>query len=144
VTNPHAYAQILLDDCGSVVDAASLAAMAALLHFRRPDVTVVGDSCVVHSIDERAPLALAIHHIPLCISFAMLGDRIIVDPSESEEAVASGLFTVVLNAHKEICSSFKTGAPWPRETIMLAISSAIDLRAERGKFLDEAVLAEPF
>jgi exosome complex component RRP45 len=39
----------LLDDDGNVLDCACIAAMSALLHFRRPDVTVQGDSVTVVS-----------------------------------------------------------------------------------------------
>jgi len=67
------------------LDCASLAAMCALRHFRKPDVEVIGDEVIVvspvsspvvigadgqHSPDERAPMPLAIHHIPLCLTFA--------------------------------------------------------------------------
>ena len=38
---------------GTIVDAASIAAMAALCHFRRPDVTVCGEEITIHSIEER-------------------------------------------------------------------------------------------
>ncbi len=37
----------VLDYCGNVVDAATLAAAAALRHFRRPDVTVSGDEATI-------------------------------------------------------------------------------------------------
>lgn len=38
---------------GNVIDAASIAALAALLHFRRPDVSVCGEDFVIHSPSER-------------------------------------------------------------------------------------------
>jgi len=38
---------------GNVVDAASVAAIAALMHFRRPDVSVCGEDVVIHSPTER-------------------------------------------------------------------------------------------
>jgi exosome complex component RRP45 len=59
-----------LNDGGNMLDCASLAAMCALRHFRKPDVEVIGDEIIVHSPDERAPIPLAIHHIPLCLTFA--------------------------------------------------------------------------
>ncbi|KAJ3336851.1 Exosome complex component RRP45 [Gonapodya sp. JEL0774] len=40
----------LIDFDGNAVDAASIAAAAALLHFRRPDVTVVGEEVTIVSI----------------------------------------------------------------------------------------------
>jgi len=38
---------------GNVIDAASVAAIAALSHFRRPDISVCGDDIIVHSPTER-------------------------------------------------------------------------------------------
>jgi len=38
---------------GNVIDAASVAATAALLHFRRPDVSVCGKDFEIHSATER-------------------------------------------------------------------------------------------
>ena len=138
--------QTLLNDCGSVADCASLAALAALLHFRRPEVTVAGEDCVVHSVDERAPVALAVHHVPLCISFAVLSENapLLVDPTNVEEAVAEGRLSLVLNGHKEICTVAKSGAPLPHARVVQAANLAVPVRAQRGKVLDEAVLLEPF
>jgi exosome complex component RRP45 len=41
-----------------------------MMHYRRPDVTVVGGVITVHSIDDRQPVALSLHHIPIATSFA--------------------------------------------------------------------------
>ena len=38
---------------GNIIDASSVAATAALLHFRRPDVSVCGEDFVIHSPSER-------------------------------------------------------------------------------------------
>lgn len=61
----------LLADHGAPVDAAVLASMVALRHFRRSDVSVVDGEVVVHSSDERVTVPLAYHHMPFCVSFAM-------------------------------------------------------------------------
>ncbi len=66
----------ILDHNGNLADAASLSALAALLAFRRPEVTLEaggggeGQQVVVHPPDVREPLPLSIHHTPLCITFA--------------------------------------------------------------------------
>ncbi len=66
----------ILDHNGNLADAASPSALAALLAFRRPEVTLeaggggVGQQVVVHPPDVREPLPLSIHHTPLCITFA--------------------------------------------------------------------------
>jgi len=38
---------------GNVIDVASVAAVAALMHFRRPDVSVCGEDIIIHSPSER-------------------------------------------------------------------------------------------
>lgn len=60
----------VLDDGGNVTDAAALAALGSLLHFRRPDVTVRGRSVHVHPYDERVALPLAVHHLPVTVTAA--------------------------------------------------------------------------
>ena len=40
----------VMDDWGNVVDCAALATISALLHFRRPEVTVTGNDVTVVSI----------------------------------------------------------------------------------------------
>lgn len=65
----------VLDQHGNVTDCAHLASIASLLHFKRPDVTIEGDQVIVYSPDEREPIPLSIHHMPVCVSFAFFGDN---------------------------------------------------------------------
>ncbi|CAI8023434.1 Exosome complex component RRP45 [Geodia barretti] len=37
----------VLDQCGNITDCATVAAIAALKHFRRPDVTVIGEEATI-------------------------------------------------------------------------------------------------
>jgi len=100
-----------LSDCGNMVDAASIAAITALRNFRRPEVTVVGEEVTVHSLEERVPVPLAMHHFPICISFAFFGDKPIsvLDPTLLEQQISSGTLTLTLNAQSEICVLTKAG-----------------------------------
>lgn len=61
----------ILADQGAAMDAAVLASMLALRQFRRPEVTVENGQVTVHSSDERVPVPLALHHVPLCVSYAV-------------------------------------------------------------------------
>lgn len=101
----------VLDYCGNAVDCLTVAAAAALRHFRRPEVTAVGEEATIHSLDEREPVPLAIHHNPMTVSFAFFhqGKHMVVDPSLAEERAADGVMTITMNAHKEICGLQKTG-----------------------------------
>ena len=63
----------VLDDCGNAVDAAYLAALASVLHCRRPDVSVgEGGSFTVHPLDQREAVPLTVHHVPICVSFGFV------------------------------------------------------------------------
>ncbi|KAJ3383208.1 hypothetical protein CcCBS67573_g03768 [Chytriomyces confervae] len=101
----------VLDHEGNILDCACIAAISALLHFRRPDVTVEGDQVTIHPMDERNPIPLSIHHIPICISFGFFdkGERVVVDPTHLEEQVQDGDFIVVVNTHRELCTMSKAG-----------------------------------
>ncbi|KAJ1657083.1 3'-5'-exoribonuclease [Dispira simplex] len=119
-----------LDHDGNLLDAACYAAIHALAHFRRPDVTVVGDEVTVHPVDERNPVPLTIHHYPLCVTFAFFeqGQAYVVDPTFLEEQVCQGLMSVSVNSHREICAISKTGGvPLDPDTILQCIQLAAEL-----------------
>lgn len=102
----------VLDYDGNMLDAASIAAITALLHFRRPDTTVVGEEVTIHTLTSRNPVPLSIHHIPICCTFALLGpdgDLCIMDPTLLEEQVQSGRMTISMNNYRELCGLAKPG-----------------------------------
>ena len=98
------YIHVLSHD-GNIIDCSFVAAIAALKHFRRPDVSISGQEVIVHSIEEKNPVPLTLHHMPLCVSFAFYNDcnNMIVDPTHLEEKVMDGLLMLSLNKHKEMC-----------------------------------------
>ncbi|ORY97387.1 ribosomal protein S5 domain 2-type protein [Syncephalastrum racemosum] len=109
-----------LDHDGNLIDCASIAVITALLHFRRPDVTVVGEEVTIHPVDQRNPVALDIHHIPICVTFNFFdkGELLVVDPTRLEEKVKEGDMTITMNIHKEICALSKAGGtPLPMDKI---------------------------
>lgn len=127
----------VLDHGGNITDAAALSVIAALLHFRRPQCSISGGQVTVHSDQERIPVPLSIHHIPICVSFAVCcvppedltstdpavastvsnsrnvatgADAVLLlDPSQREELVAVGVITLALNSHGELCTVQKNG-----------------------------------
>ncbi|KAE8257225.1 hypothetical protein A4X13_0g2493 [Tilletia indica] len=61
----------VLADTGSILDCAVLASIAALRHFRRPDVAVLdADTVHIFPLSERVGLPLAMQHSPASVSFA--------------------------------------------------------------------------
>ena len=101
----------ILDDGGNILDCACIAAITALLHFRRQEVTLHGDEVKVYSVEEKAPVPLSIHHIPICISFGFFdqGDLLVVDPSQLEEQVMESDLTIAMNVAREVCAISKPG-----------------------------------
>lgn len=86
-------------------DCASVAALAALAHFKRPDVTTSGDEITVHTHTERDPIPIVLHHYPVCVSYAIYenGDIAIADPSLIEERRSEATVVFGLNSYRELC-----------------------------------------
>lgn len=101
----------MLNHDGNLMDAASIAAITALSHFRRPDVGIQGEDVTVYSPEERDPIPLSIYHMPISVSFAFFqqGTYLLVDPCEREERVMDGLLMIAMNKHREICSIQSSG-----------------------------------
>ncbi|PSN53584.1 Exosome complex component RRP45 [Blattella germanica] len=95
----------VLNHEGNLVDAASTAALTALCHFRRPDVTTTGEQIVIHEPSERDPIPISLHHHPVCVTYAMFnkGEVVIIDPTVIEERVAESHVVFGVNAYKELC-----------------------------------------
>ncbi|GAB4856016.1 hypothetical protein Ancab_024655 [Ancistrocladus abbreviatus] len=104
----------ILDNGGNLVDAANIAALAALLTFRRPECSLGGEDgqeVVVHPPEAREPLPLIIHHLPIAVTFAFFGDEniVVIDPTHHEEAIMRGRMTATLNANGDACAIQKGG-----------------------------------
>lgn len=58
---------------GNLIDAASVAVITALLHYRKPDVEVVGSGegseLIMYDEKQREMVPLSVLHIPICITF---------------------------------------------------------------------------
>jgi len=123
----------VLDHYGNLIDCASIATITALLHFRKPDVTIHGSSVTVHGLSEREPVPLSIHHIPVSITFGFFedGEFILVDPSLKEELVQDGRMTLTVNDYGEICAVQKPGGtPLPVSTVFQTANIAVTKAAE--------------
>ncbi|KAL7271481.1 3'-5'-exoribonuclease [Rhizina undulata] len=109
-----------LDHDGGLVDAACIAVIAALQHFRRPDVSVEGEKVTIHSLTERVPVPLSILHIPICVTFSFYhgGDVCLIDATLQEEKLRDGDMTITLNKHGEVCQIAKAGG-LPIEAVAL-------------------------
>ncbi|XP_057522913.1 exosome complex component RRP45B-like isoform X1 [Amaranthus tricolor] len=104
----------ILDNGGNLVDAANVAALAALLTFRRPECSLGGEDgqeLTVHPPEVREPLPLIVHHLPIAVTFAFITDDniVVIDPTQFEEAIMKSRMTATLNTNGDICAIQKGG-----------------------------------
>ncbi|KAJ5151198.1 Exosome complex component rrp45 [Penicillium canariense] len=104
----------ILDYDGNLTDAACIAIMTGLQHFRRPDAVVRDGQVIVYGVEERVPVALNITHKPLSITFNAFneGHNIIVDATRKEEQSSEGELVIGINNGGDVCFLSKfSGAP---------------------------------
>jgi exosome complex component RRP45 len=96
---------------GNMTDCCALAAVCALLYYRRPDITVTSHSVTVHSEEERNYIPLQLHFWPITTTFSLFEsiDDAVVDPSLTEDLTCDAHLTVAMNAQKDVCCIQKPG-----------------------------------
>ncbi|KAK8462339.1 hypothetical protein SEVIR_1G193500v4 [Setaria viridis] len=136
----------ILDNGGNLIDAANIAALAALSTFRRPECTIGGDDgqqVIVHDPEARDPIPLTIHHMPIAVTFAYFGEGniVVVDPTYKEEAVMGGRMTATINSNGDICSIQKAGGEGVMSSVVMqclriASVKAADITSKIKKAVD--------
>jgi exosome complex component RRP42 len=117
----------ILNDEGNLIDASCLAAIAALL-----TTTVPNEQ---HGIGPNAPLAMK--ELPVGITIAKIGSKLMVDPSLDEEMVCDTKLTIVSSSDGSVAGMQKMGpAPFTEAEIL----EAIDIAREKGAELRELYL----
>ncbi|XP_058226157.1 exosome complex component RRP45A-like isoform X3 [Rhododendron vialii] len=114
----------ILDNGGNLVDAANIAALAALSTFRRPEFTLGGEGgqeVIIHPPEVREPLPLVIHHFPIAVTFGFFGDDniVVIDPTHKEESVMGGRMIATLNTNGDICAIQKAGRVAIMHTVIM-------------------------
>ncbi|KKA26767.1 hypothetical protein TD95_001706 [Thielaviopsis punctulata] len=102
----------VLSNDGNIIDAACLAMVAALRHFRRPDTSIEGGVVTVYTPAEREPVPLSWLHSPLTVTFGFYGAEgktVVLDATAMEEQLRESAFCVSLNKHGEVCHMIKIG-----------------------------------
>lgn len=133
---------------GSLADACSVAGLAALAHFRRPDVTLKGDLVTVHPITERDPVPLAVHHHPVTTTFAMFQmpgsteTLTVCEPGRLEEDVMMGKMVIGVNAYREICTLHLAGQVLVDKGLVTRLSAIAAEKAKKTVTKIKAALAK--
>ncbi|XWS57367.1 hypothetical protein CRYUN_Cryun09bG0168600 [Craigia yunnanensis] len=137
----------ILDNGGNLVDAANIAALAALMTFQRPECSLGGEDgqeVIIHPPEMREPLPLIVHHLSIAITFCFFVDEsiVVIDPTHKEEAVMTGRMIATVNANGDICAIQKAGGEGvTQRVIMQCLQLATTKAAGITKQIKEAVEA---
>lgn len=103
----------VLSSDGNLIDASCIGVTAALQHFRKPYISVEGETVTVYTLSEREPVPLSLLHFPFCVTFSFyIGaahDIVLLDATLQEEQLRESSITISLNLHGEICQIAKLG-----------------------------------
>lgn len=92
----------ILNHEGNIIQAASMSALSALAHFRRPEVTVEDGKITFHSLDVKESVRFEMLHFPILMKFCFLKGTTFLDPSDQEEKYCDGFLIVGANIFNDI------------------------------------------
>ena len=117
----------ILDDCGNILDAASLGAIAALLSTRVP----------ASKFGLGEDYMLPVNDIPVATTAIEFSDVLMFDPGVDEESIANTRLTVITTAKGEICGMQKSGKGLLKPEQIYRI---VDIACEKAKEIREKFL----
>jgi len=94
-----------LNHDGNLMDASGLAAYCALLCTKIPKHTVENETVKIFEEKEELP----IQHEAIPVTFAKIGEKIVVDPCYEEELIMDARLTISFNEEGKICAIQKGG-----------------------------------
>ena len=123
----------IIDNCGNLFDAAELAVMAALKSTMLPTTTIEDDEVVV---DNENLIQLPINKQLAMCTFVKIGDKIVIDPSLTEEDVADARLNIGITEQGNICSMQKGGCePFTKDEILECVHIAMSKSKELIEYL---------
>jgi exosome complex component RRP42 len=127
----------VLDHDGNLLDASGIGAIAALLTTKIPKIEYNEETGEVTVLDEYEPLP--VRRIPVPVTFAKIGNNIVVDPNLDEERVMEGRITITTDENGYISSVQKgEGGAFKLEEVMYAVDTAFKKAEEIRKAILEA------
>ncbi|MEM1514530.1 MAG: exosome complex protein Rrp42 [Candidatus Bathyarchaeia archaeon] len=123
----------ILNHDGNLIDASALASLASLIGAKIP-VYIVENNEVKKTSEY---MLLPIRNYPVAVTFANVGDKMIVDPWLEEEEVMSARLTITIDKDDKICAIQKggQGALTPQQ-----ILETVDIARERARELRKLVV----
>ncbi|XP_034671133.1 exosome complex component rrp45 isoform X1 [Drosophila subobscura] len=117
----------VLNHDGNLYDASTIAVLAALMHFRRPDVTFTDGELRTYTEKERDMIPLLFLHYPVSVTYCIYTSNFqpFVDPTLLEENCADSTIILSFNSYQELCTLNAGGTvPTDVRTIMQCARSA--------------------
>ncbi|KAH8344764.1 hypothetical protein KR067_006826, partial [Drosophila pandora] len=135
----------VLNHDGNLYDASTIATLAALMHYRRPDVTFAEDELRIYTEKEREFQPLLFLHYPVSVTYCIYksSSQPIVDPSLLEENAADSVIVLSFNSYKELCTLNAGGsAPTNVRTIMQCARNAATRSKALVDFIRKALVLD--
>lgn len=99
----------------------------------------------VYTLAERVPVALAMLHHPLCVTFSFFeeGEVVVLDATLQEQQMSEGEMVVTANRHGEICQIAKLGGvPTDALALLRCVEVAVAKVRDMSKAIGEALEME--
>ncbi|XP_041864333.1 exosome complex component RRP43 [Melanotaenia boesemani] len=135
------YCDIMcLDYDGNILDACIIALLAALKNTQLPEVTVNKETCTPEVKLEKRH-GLHVHKHPVCASFCVFDDSILIlDPTAEEETLSTAQLTVVTDEDDRLCSVHKPGGTsLSGDKLQECINRAATRQKEIQKLIDKVL-----
>lgn len=129
---------------GNLLSCCSIAALAALMHFKTPNISVENYEITVHSMVDHEPVPLSINHYPILLTFAVFcnGEHTLLDPTGLEEKVSEAELVFGMNSYREVCAIHFSGKAIGNKSLILncankAANVAVELVNKIKNTVDE-------
>ena len=123
----------VLNHEGNLIDCCSVATLCGLMHFRRPDVSLVEDDVVIYTAAEKEPLPMVMHHYPVCVSYCTFDDGhiAVADPTIMEERTSESQMIFGINSFRELCCLNLGGSSLTSSSLLLQSSKRAAIQAKK-------------
>ncbi|XP_073834437.1 exosome complex component Rrp45 [Musca autumnalis] len=128
----------VLNHEGNLIDCCSIATLCALMHFRRPEVSIVEDDVIIHTAAEKEPQPMVMHHYPVCVSYCTFdeGAIAVADPTVIEERTSESQMIFGINSFRKLCCLNLGGSSLTSSALLLQCSKRA---AKHAKYVVELV-----
>ena len=119
----------VINDDGNLLDAASLAAISALLNTQIPKIE--GEKIIREEFTGKLPVV----NKPIIVSVCRVGNKLILDPNAEEEKILDSKLSFGIDENGKICAIQKQGKPIKFNNIEKMLDIAIEKSKELRKCL---------